>query len=244
MPVRAGMLSVFVLAALALAALPARAGALSRGCSWPAGRAASSLFDPDAPPSPPLAGAFASVSFSTCAEGDAAPLTLRLRLSDEGAVAAGEEQGPPARAFIYSDAYQTRASIHKKASFAMLPLFIAEAVIGQQMFNDPSSITSGKQTAHRAIGIGIGSLFAVNTVTGAMNLWEGRKDPNGLMKRTIHATLMMMADVGFLATAATRPDSTTIDGLTIYDAKKNQHMTIAYASITAATIGYVMMLFH
>jgi hypothetical protein len=77
-----------------------------------------------------------------------------------------------------------------------------------------------------------------------MNLLEARKDPQGGMKRTIHGTLMMVADLGFLATAALRPTTTTVDGLAIYDAKKNQHMTMAYASVTVATIGYLMMLFH
>jgi hypothetical protein len=84
----------------------------------------------------------------------------------------------------------------------------------------------------------------VDTVTGVMNLWEGRNDPNGAMRRTVHATLMPVADAGFLATAATRPNSLTPNGLTVYDAKKNQHLAIAYASISLATVSYLIMLFH
>jgi hypothetical protein len=116
-------------------------------------------------------------------------------------------------------------------------------VIGQQMFNDPSKATGGRRTAHRAIGYTIGGLFGVNTVTGVWNLLESRKDPNAAMRRTIHGVLMLVADGGFLATALTRPKRNTADQLAIYDAKKNQHMALAYASVSVATVGYLIMLF-
>jgi len=207
----------------------------------------SLVFDGTAVAAPGALGMPTSVSFlppASCGTASPGPRPdLHLDLA-EMAAAAAEGQAPPARAFVYSEAYERRARLHKQASYAMLPLFITEAVLGQKLFNKPSDTGGGKRTAHKAIGIAIGGLFAVNTTTGVMNLWEGRKDPQGLIRRTIHGTLMMVADLGFLATAATRPNSRTAEGLLIYDAKKNQHMAIAYASVTVATAGYLMMLFH
>jgi hypothetical protein len=159
-------------------------------------------------------------------------------------VATQDSPTPRPVAFAYSDAYHVRNKIHHVASFAMLPLFIAEAYIGQKMFNDPAQITPSMQHAHSGIAKGIGVLFGVNSVTGVWNLVEGRKDPNGLMLRTIHAVLMLVADAGFLATAVTHPSSRNAESVAIYDPKKNQHMALAYASVSTATVGYLIMVFR
>ena len=44
-------------------------------------------------------------------------------------------------AIQFSDAYETRAKIHKYASYATLPLFAGEIALGQSLFN--SSTTGG-----------------------------------------------------------------------------------------------------
>ena len=173
-----------------------------------------------------------------------AAATPAARLDTSAVLFAGTQTAAPRRAFVYSEGYQTRDKIHHLASYTMLPLFAAEAYLGQHMFNNPASITPAMQNAHRAMGWGIAGLFGVNTVTGLWNLAEARKDPNGLGRRMIHATLMLVADAGFTATAFTRPNSNTADGLAIYTDKKNQHMALAYASVSAATVGYLIMLFR
>jgi hypothetical protein len=150
----------------------------------------------------------------------------------------------PRRAFVYSDGYHTRDKIHHISSYAMLPLFGVQAYLGQHMFNHPSDITPAMQTAHRAMGWGIGALFGINTVTGVWNLMEARKDPNGLGRRVAHATLMLVADAGFAATAFTRPNPNSADGLAIYTDKKNQHLALAYASVSVATVGYLLEIFR
>jgi len=186
---------------------------------------------------------WASVRFDVDAPPPVDPFNVR-RLLDGLRFGAEDQQAPSRpRAFVYSDAYQTRAKIHRLASWAMLPLFGVEAVIGQQMFNDPAKATGGRRATHRAIGYTIGGLFGVNTVTGVWNLLESRKDPNAGMRRMIHGVLMLVADGGFLATSLTRPKSKTASQLAIYDAKKNQHMALAYASVSVATVGYLIMLF-
>jgi hypothetical protein len=75
-------------------------------------------------------------------------------------------------------------------------------------------------------------------------MWEGRKDPNGRTLRTIHGLLMMAADVGFLATAASGPNSRMRNGVAAFDNQKNVHFNIAMASIGLATTGYLIMLFR
>src|SRR4030095_9884340 len=84
---------------------------------------------------------------------------------------AQEGTAPPAVAIEYSDAYRTRAKIHRIASFATLPLFATEGILGQSIYNNPSE---AKKNAHVAVAAGIGTLFAVNTATGIWNLLDAR----------------------------------------------------------------------
>jgi hypothetical protein len=142
---------------------------------------------------------------------------------------------PVAAPVEYSQGYKTRLKIHKISSFAMLPLFATELILGQSIYNDPDS---GKKDAHVAVGVGIGTLFGINTVTGVWNLLESRKDPNGRKRRVIHSILMLAADAGFATTAALAPD-TEHGG----DDSRGAHRAAAITSIGLGTAGYLMMLF-
>jgi hypothetical protein len=140
----------------------------------------------------------------------------------------------------YSDGYKVRAKIHKIASIATLPLFIATYAVGQNIYNHPGESES-QRGVHAGLGAATGVLFGVNTVTGVWNLVEGRKDPNHRTRRMTHGILMIAADVGFLATALTIPDregdyQSYIDG-------RSTHRTMALTSMGIATVGYLMMLF-
>ncbi|MEI6243659.1 MAG: hypothetical protein WCQ64_01320 [Acidobacteriota bacterium] len=137
----------------------------------------------------------------------------------------------------YSDAYQLRAKVHKIGSFAMLPLAGVEYALGQSVYNG----NTNNKGAHVAVGAAIGGLFAVNTVTGVWNLYESRNDPNGRTKRWVHALLMMTADAGFLATAASAPDG---EGRRIgaSSSDRSTHRTLALTSLAVGTVGYLIML--
>src|SRR4051812_1046446 len=104
---------------------------------------------------------------------------LAPSLADQASAAAAQlapvqDQGsaPPATVVEYSDAYRTRAKIHKIASFATLPLFAAEGVVGQKLYNARINLedTGTLKTTHLALAAGIGGLFGVNSVTGLWNL--------------------------------------------------------------------------
>ena len=155
------------------------------------------------------------------------------------AAAEPPQTAAPARAFEYSDAYRTRAKIHKYASFATLPLFATELVLGQSLYTDGGQ---SKKTAHVVVGASIGTLFGINTVTGAWNLWEARRDPNGRKKRWAHGLLMMAADVGFLATAMLAPGDDFAENGGDLSGRRSTHRAVAITSISLGTAGYLVML--
>jgi len=152
------------------------------------------------------------------------------------AFAANDQTAAPPRAVEYSHAYQVRAKIHRYASFATLPLFATEVALGQSLYDNPGG---GKKTAHAVVGTAIGSLFAVNTVTGVWNLVEAHKDPVGRTKRLVHGVLMLAADAGFFATFLAAPDSEHGE----FSDSRSTHRAIAITSVALATAGYLTMLF-
>jgi hypothetical protein len=155
------------------------------------------------------------------------------------------EQDPQplhAGAIEHSDAYVTRRKIHKIASFATLPLFATELVLGQNLYNTPS--TGGIKAAHILVGTGIVGLFGVNTVTGVWNMFgEDRQDPNGRMLRLVHGLLMLASDAGFAATSMTGPNSDSQRQALTYESRAALHRNLAVASISVGTAGYLIMLF-
>jgi len=145
------------------------------------------------------------------------------------------------RAIFHSDAYYTRLTIHRIASYAILPLFAGEWYVGQKTMNEEPQRTSAR-ALHGVLGAGIFAAFAVNTVTGVWNLVEARHDP-GAARRDTHVILMLLADAGFAATAATVPHGHRELGLhqgpTL--SAMNRHRDIAIGSIAVGTIGTGIM---
>lgn len=147
---------------------------------------------------------------------------------------AAAEQRP--QAFTYSDGYNTRRKIHMIASYATLPLFVGQYVAGQKLYDGTGSESA--KSWHGALAGGVAALFAVNTVTGVWNMWEARQDPNGKSRRLIHGLLMLGADAGFVATGLMAPDDDGEGG-----SSKSAHRNVAIASMSAATVSYLYMLF-
>ncbi len=149
-------------------------------------------------------------------------------------------QGARPRAFEYSQAYETRLAIHHWASYATVPLFAAEYLLGQKLFSDTTR-NSSTRSAHQAVALGVAGLFGVNTITGVWNLWEARKDPNARLRRYLHASLMILSDAGFVATGASAPGGRNRFQSNLLD-RERTHRAIAVASMGTALAGYVMML--
>ena len=156
------------------------------------------------------------------------------------------DSGRPTRpkAIQFSDAYYTRLAIHRYASYSMVPLFVAEYALGQSLYNtttpgDTARVSQSVRSWHGLVANGIGVLFAVNTVTGVWNLWEGRTAKEGRARRYVHAGLMLLSDAGFAWTAQLAPGRRT--ALTD-PSRRTTHRTAAMISIGTSVVGDVMML--
>jgi hypothetical protein len=168
-----------------------------------------------------------------------AAVTTAERLAIHPIFMQGSAQPVHAAAVEHSDAYQTRAKIHRVASYATLPLFAAELALGASIYN---GVQHGdwRKGAHGMVATAIVGLFGVNTVTGAWNLFgEGWHD-QGRGLRLLHGLLMMAADAGFAATAMSTPSDHR--GFT-FQADRKTHLDLAIASIGVGTTGYLVMLF-
>jgi hypothetical protein len=144
----------------------------------------------------------------------------------------------------YSDAYLARLEIHKYASYATLPLFAAAYVTGNELITKGGHAASWARNTHGAIAGGLGVLFAVNTITGVWNLYEGRHDPEGRTRRIIHSVLLLAADAGFLATAALAGESEGGEGGGEWHGvggDNSAHRAMAITSMGLALTGYMTM---
>lgn len=144
---------------------------------------------------------------------------------------------PQAAPVEYGEWYGRRVAIHRVASYAMVPLFVAQYTAGQRLYDNPAlPADDWARRAHPPLAYAVGGLFTVNTVTGVWNLWEGRRDPDGRGRRTAHALLMLAADAGFAATGVLGNRAANHGG------SRTLHRNVALGSMATALAGYVMML--
>ncbi len=161
-----------------------------------------------------------------------------------GAPAIASDTTPSRRrkAVEVSDQYATRLKIHYIASFATLPIFAAQAIVGEQLYHNEQNGNNSSQSlknVHTGIAVALGTLFVANTVTGTMNWWETRHQEKGRTWRTIHAALMLAADAGFAYTASLGEKAQFLhNGGNV---SRDNHKTWATVSASVALASYVMM---
>lgn len=141
------------------------------------------------------------------------------------------------KAVVYSDAYSTRLRIHRVMSWGMIPLFAASYFSGDQLLEKGTDAPSWARTMHGPAATGSAVLFGANTVTGAWNLWEGRKDPTGRTRRIVHGVLFTAASGGF-AYAGTKLANDAEENMTV----RKQHRNLALGSIGISTVSWLIML--
>lgn len=146
----------------------------------------------------------------------------------------------PQQLFEYSDQYAAQATLHRIASYATLPLFITEFVAGQALLSNRENPPGWASRIHGPAAGALAGLFLLNTVTGVLNSVEALPDPNGRGWRTAHGLLMLLADAGFVATGITAATAGRYYENT--NRVRTKHRNIAIASMSVATIGYLMML--
>jgi len=150
------------------------------------------------------------------------------------------------KAVEFSHGYYTRLAIHRYASYATVPLFVTEYVLGRSLYNqtappDTAPVSQSLRSWHGLVADGIAGLFVVNTVTGAWNLWEGRAVSQGRARRYVHSALMFLSDAGFVATGLLTPSRRDLAGLGDPN-RRALHRSVAIASMSVALVGDLMML--
>jgi len=167
------------------------------------------------------------------------PLALlpeRVRTEGDLGVTQDTTKRKRAAAVEYSDAYYTRLKIHQVLSWTMLPLFALQYASGNQILQYGSAAPSWATSLHGPTATALAGVFGINTITGAWNLWDSRKDPSGRARRYIHSALMFIADAGFVYTGTLANEAETS-----YDARQ-RHKNVAIASMSVATASWLMML--
>ena len=141
------------------------------------------------------------------------------------------------KAFAYSDGYNWRLTWHRRLSWGMLPLFATSYISGDQLFKKGSAAPNWARTIHGPSATGSAVLFGANTLTGALNLWEGRKNPSGRTRRILHSVLFSGASAGFVY-AGTR----LADDAEQSQDKRTQHRNVAIGSMGVSTLSWLLML--
>ncbi len=144
-----------------------------------------------------------------------------------------------AKAVEISEDYELRLKVHKIASYATLPLFAVQYAAGNALYNADKNGNVRPEWArsvHAPLGVALGGLFAVNTVTGALNWWETRADEKGRTWRTVHSLLMLASDAGFAYTGSMGQNAKYAQ------ADRDLHQRWAVGSMAVALVSYVMML--
>ena len=177
------------------------------------------------------------------------PVALRNAPATRGNLDVGAQDTVPRRrrAAAGSNWYGRRLTVHRYASYVMVPLFIAQYTLGSRLIGQKEDLFAGRRltpidrglrNSHRAVAGGVAALFVVNTTTGLWNLIEIRGEPEGRTHRTIHALTMLTADAGFVYTGilgARASDSGVSEART--------HRNVALTSFGVATAGASLMWF-
>ena len=187
----------------------------------------------------PSAQTDTSATDSTKLRTNNAPLPATTLDSLKNGIGAPDKQDTTVRrrkAVVYSDAYGTRATIHRRLSYAMVPLFALSYFTGDKLFKDGATSSSLVIDAHRASATAVSVLFAVNAVTGGINLWQGRNDPIDRKRKLLHSALFIASSAGFTYAGAVLADQAERSL-----AKRQQHRQMTLISM-GLSIGSVLVM--
>lgn len=161
-----------------------------------------------------------------------------IRAQREAAVgdtARTRRSGP---AIEYSGFYHTRLTLHRWLSFAMIPLFAGSYFTGHELLEKGDQAPAWARHLHGPLAAGTAVIFSVNTITGAWNLWDSRKDPSGRLKRYVHSLLFVAAGAGFVYAATKAEDDAAPGSSTL-----KSHRNIALVSMGLSVSSWALMLF-
>lgn len=137
----------------------------------------------------------------------------------------------------YSDAYGQRLTWHRWLSYPIVPLFAAQWYLGEQLMQDQQGASDATKVGHRTIATLTAGIYTANTITGLMNLWEGRDDPSGRLKKWVHAISFVAADAAFIY-GATLAQRAQVEGA----GPRELHRTVELSAIGISVASWAMML--
>jgi hypothetical protein len=146
------------------------------------------------------------------------------------------------RAVEVSEGYATRLTLHRWGSYAILPLFAGQYVLGSRLFSQKEDIYAGRRNTavdgdlrrnHAIVAGAVGAVFVANTVTGVWNWAESRGVPEGRTRRLVHGLTMLGAEAGFVATGILGTRAT--DG-NMADARTHRNVALSSVAVSAASV--------
>lgn len=167
---------------------------------------------------------------------------IALLIAAQLAVAAPTDSAPPhprqgrPKAVEISDWYARRLTLHRRLSYAMIPMFGFQALAGKQIWDKGAAAPGWAKTGHGIGAATIAGAFTANVVTGVWNLWDSRSTTEGRGRRYLHAAAMLTASAGFTYAGAVLSEQAERDS-----EKRDLHRTIALSSIGLTAVSGIMM---
>lgn len=140
------------------------------------------------------------------------------------------------RAVEVSEWYSRRLTLHRRLSYATLPVFAFQLAAGREIWNKGPGAAAWARTGHRVGAGALAGIFTVNTVTGVWNLWESRTVEEGRARRYFHATSMLLADAGFTWAGARLSEQAETSRQ-----KRSLHRTVALSSAGLSLVSGLIM---
>lgn len=165
----------------------------------------------------------------------AAQLSFVTPAAGPGDSAHSPLQGRP-KAVEVSEWYGRRLTIHRRLSYAIIPMFGFQALAGREIWDKGDLAPGWARTGHRIGATAIASAFTVNAVTGAWNLWDSRSTEEGRGRRYVHAVSMLVASAGFTYAGAVLSEQAETDSR-----KRKLHWQVAVSSMGVTAVSGVLM---
>src|SRR5687767_9156823 len=130
------------------------------------------------------------------------------------------------KAVEVSDWYARRLTLHRRVSYAIIPMFGFQALAGRQIWEKGNLAPDWALTGHRIGAAALATAFTVNAVTGVWNLWDSRSTEEGRALRYVHAASMLAASAGFTYAGAVLSEQAETDS-----GKRKLHWQVAVSSM-------------
>jgi hypothetical protein len=166
-------------------------------------------------------------------------MLVALAIAAQVAAAAPVDTPPPRprpQAVEVSEWYERRLTLHRRLSYATVPLFAFQYMAGREIWEKGGGAPGWARTGHRVGATAIAGVFTANVVTGVWNYMDSRSVEEGRALRTFHGLSMLAATAGFTWAGAVLSEQAETD-----PDKRRLHRTVALTSIGITVTSGVLM---